>query len=92
MKINKIILIIKGILYFLFVFLWDKFYTAIAPIVTNDLAIRQMENNDYSSIGINLFSIYSNYQWLIIIGGLLFIFLNEITILIEYIIKRIKEI
>lgn len=92
MKINKIILIIKGILYFLFISLWDKFYTIIAPIVANELAMKQMENNNYSFIGINLFSIYSNYQWLIIIGGLLFVFLNEIPILIEYIIKRIKEI
>ena len=92
MKINKIILIIKGILYFLCVFLWNKFYTIISPIVTNELAMKQMENNNYSFIGINLFSIYSNYQWLIIIGGLLFVFLNEIPVLIEYIIKRIKEI
>ena len=92
MKINKIILIIKGILYFLFISLWDKFYTIISPIVVNELAMKQMENNNYSFIGINLFSIYSNYQWLIIIGGLLFVFLNEIPVLIEYIIKRIKEI
>ena len=80
-------LFIKFIILSALVIIYNAFVQTVSPIISNQLAMQQMQNYDTSSIGIQLYQYLTNYCWIVFIILIVIMFRKDIT----NIIKKIKE-
>lgn len=75
----KIITIVKTIILISFVIAYNTIIQFVSPIVANELAMNQMQNNINSSLGIQIYTYITNYDWVLLIAIILILYCKEIV-------------
>ena len=78
MKLNIKMIAIKAVFLVVIVRIFAIINTEISPIITNYLALNQMNNSIDSSLGIRLYSEFSQYSWVLIILATYILFAEDI--------------
>lgn len=87
-KLNIKMIAIKAVFLVAIVRIFSIINTEISPIIANYLALNQMNNSIDSSLGIRLYSEFSQYSWVLIIFATYILFAEDIGKFIKYIKKR----
>lgn len=88
-KLNAKMIAIKTVFLVVTVRIFSIINTEISPIITNYLALNQMNNSIDSSLGIRLYSEFSQYSWVLIIIATYILFAEDIGKFIKYIKKEV---
>lgn len=83
-------LVIKTILFMIFVIFMNATKAAVEPIMTNMLAIGQLQSDNYSYAIYTYYMYFKNYGWLLYLLILVILYGKEIMNLIDYVIKTEK--
>lgn len=78
MKLNIKMIAIKAVFLVVVVRIFSIINTEISPIITNYLALNQMNNSIDSSLGIRLYSEFSQYSWVLIMLATYILFAEDI--------------
>ena len=89
MKLNIKMIAIKTVFLVVVVRIFSIINTEISPIIANYLALNQMNNSIDSSLGIRLYSEFSQYSWVLIIIATYILFAEDIGKFIKYIKKEV---
>lgn len=89
MKFNIKMIAIKAVFLVVIVRIFSIINTEISPIIANYLALNQMNNSIDSSLGIRLYSEFSQYSWVLIIIATYILFAEDIGKFIKYIKKEV---
>ena len=89
MKLNIKMIVTKAVFLVVIVRIFSIINTEISPIIANYLALNQMNNSIDSSLGIRLYSEFSQYSWVLIIIATYILFAEDIGKFIKYIKKEV---
>ena len=70
---------------------WNAVLQIVAPLVTNESALIQMENSTDSSIWIHMVSYLGNFSWVVYVILAVLLFRKELVYIYNLIMSKFKE-
>lgn len=88
---KPVVTVIKAFILIVLIVAYGIWSTAIEPVFTNEMAMQQMQNADFSSTGIATYSYVRNYAWIgFVVVGLL-LFYKEIIAIFKKLTNNVQE-
>ena len=84
---RKIKIITKVVVLAIIAMVYNVMIQTVSSVITNELAMQQMQNYDTSSMGIQAYTYITNHAWIVFVLTAILLFHKDIS----HIVTKIKE-